>query len=469
MPWKISEWIMDDMDEQGLEAYQPDEEALGRVMQLAREKAELPAAKRGVRRLRPALRLLIAAIVLLAGLATALARTDLGAAVANAFSGNEEMTQRLAVLGLYGDAIGQMRTDQGIDVTVEAAYADETGFILLFRLDDPLGRLTEQSALRIDWKTDIGGASWSTKVQRDEQTGQLYAMLNLLSGNDMRGKKFDFAITQIDAEDAYIENHPTGLHLNSVDLPAPIDGLPMNMPEASLTQLRFRDGTAVLAVETFQPDGALDVQQSLEFISLRSPGGEIVHPEASSLARYSDPEDGRITATAYFPGFENMEDLEGYTLCINYRQISGSIEGEWSFQFRLPKDDAVTTHRPEAAFAVEGEAFLLERVRVGRTSVVVEYRNINAQAREERDAMEAPVPVGEYDDWWFEERDEPQPPSPVLVDAQGQEIASFSLIDQSAEGAYRTVFNCGIGEEQEVYLCFRQRGSEEDLLKFRIQ
>lgn len=363
--------LMNDMELEELEKLveeTADEETLTRIRALALRKAGLDgaprAAKAAKRRMKWPLRLLVAVLVLLGAMMTAFAATDLGYYLEDRFGEDFAFLSRLRVIGGYGSPVEAQATDQNITISVEAAYSDPSGTMLVLALKDEQGRLSERSELHGSF--EMGGyqnCSWSTSIGVTQADGTVYALIDITSSEALKNRNTRYTVHWVAEEDRHVESVPLDVDImehvriyrepaweddgtaparaaEEGDMHIPVDAL----EGLVLTDLRVSE--AGFSVYGYYPSLDENARKHSFSVSLCAPDGEIISADMQS-GTGNDPNTrtAKIGFSAHFNEITSPQMLVGYTLVLSYFENAGKIYGDWPLEFRMPYDTSAKRMR----------------------------------------------------------------------------------------------------------------------------
>lgn len=374
--------------------------ALAAIREKSLSAAGLAAARpirRKARRVGRPLRILLTALLCSGLMLTALAATDLGFYLEERFGNDFAFLTKLRLMTERGQTVRASATDQDVTATVEAAYANETGAMLLLSFSDAQGRLTDNMRFSASFEQGGFGSHASTMaVKQDAETGTVYALINFISSDALKGRRTVYTIHGITARNIYREDVPTGLDIARYarldDGLLDIDELgfvrvdeegPLHVPVEALPGLTLTDvlltPEGLIIEASFRAETAGVRQDSIHF-SLLAPDGEIRGFDFGTNGFRMDAETGEVESIqAGFVGITEMAALEGYQLLVSYAESGGLIEGSWPLSFRMPRDTPGRTIAIAETVVAGDLTVRIEKALVTENTVLVFTKRLSPQ------------------------------------------------------------------------------------------
>lgn len=331
----------------------------------------------------------------------------------------------------YLQGIDKTDVNEGIELTVEAAYTDDESVELFYTLTDTEGKGRIINDVRLDcdlnsWLMSLSGGGGSSsheplEIAPDGNRGWFHYSMEknsgIASGQLMTFKLSDLKMRMYTVEHeididlaAYITSNPNPLIVQENP-----DGTETSLANSGLDILMYDGRTRLMNVGFV--DERFAVLVKCEEILLPNGSVEVKYPNLKLTDGiteiYADTGHGS-SGLSYdiFGGITNPEQLEGFRLVSYEDKYEDEIDGEWSVKFRLNKGFSARPYKLNATTA-DG-SITVDTVTVTPTSVTL-------RGMADWNAYEQHISSG-FTDNYFE-----------LVSASGQEIQTFG---GSSSGGY---------------------------------
>lgn len=363
------------------------------------------------RKLKWPFRVLIAAAMLCLCMVSAFAVTDLGYVLEARFGDDYHFLTKLRLVSDYGNIVNVSDTQQGITIKLEEAYANESGRLLLLSMQDAEGRLNETSDIMGSFENNFA-PSYSTQktMKMDEAQGILYGLYDIQFYDKVTKRNCRYVIPELYTHTKYHENIKTGISIiehvrqhsgayavaedgsirvnegdNALNIAVP------QLPGLTITDIWLSEEGLMIksAYRNTNPDTG---HHSMSF-SLVSPMGEIISSNMMSSWSTSEREGENVFYGRHgFVGFESIEALRGYTLCLSYMERTGRIQGEWVLEFKMPPEDASEKKAINEIITAQDLIVRIRNIIITKNSIIVEAQRLSEQK---------PFPKQQTDFSWF--------------------------------------------------------------------